>query len=216
MIEKAPVTFPADKKEVMKKRYKEFLADKKIACAMVEDSIDNLGKEIWPYRKAWQEIYEKYGRVREDEYFEKHLPAGLRDKYFSCKKEGGGHCLREYRLCGKMETCFTPDEKFLLNETVITSLGEVKKEVDGLVLGEKRDEYQALFKKWSSEQKKLEDEIGELKNLAAKNPKWQAEILDRVKTMEEGWSAMERDITLEEVREAVDFYRGAIESPGAY
>lgn len=215
MIEKAPVTFPAEKKEAMKKRYEEFLADKKIACAMVLDSIDNFGKEIWPYRKAWQEIYEKYGRAREAEYFEKHIPAALHDKYFACKKEGGGHCLREYRICGKMETCFTPDEKFLLDETVIAALEEAKKEIDGLVLGEKRDEYQVSLQKWNNEQKKLEEKIGELKSLAVKNNKWQAEILDKVKTMEEGWSSVERDIDLEEVAEAVDFYRGAIENPSA-
>lgn len=210
------MTFPAEKKEVMKKRYDEFLADKKIACAMVEEAIVAFGREIWPYRKAWQEIYEKYGRSREAEYFEKHLPKTLHEKYFSCKKEGGGHCLREYRVCGKMETCFTPDEKFFLDETVIAALEEAKKEVDDLVLGKKSDEYQKLFKKWSGEQKKLGTKIEELKKMAAKNQKWQAEIFDRIKTMEEGWSAVERDITMEEIEKTVDFYRGAIENPNAY
>lgn len=216
MIEKAPITFPPERKEAMEKIYEEFLADKKIACAKVLDAIAVFGREVWPYRKAWWEMYEKYGRVREAEYFEKHIPEALHEKYFSCKKEGGGHCLREYRLCGKMETCFTPEEKFLLNEVVIAALEEAKKEVDNLVLGDKRGEYQELFKKWNEEQKKLGAKIDELKKMAAENSKWQAEILDKVKTMEEGWSAVERDITPEEVIKAVDFYRGAIENPEAY
>jgi len=216
MIQKMPVTFPAGKKEAMEKQYEECKKDKKIACGKVENLLVSFGREMWPYQKAWQELYEKYGRVREAEYFEKQLPEALHHKYFACKVKGGGHCLREYRMCGLMETCFDPDEKFFLDETVIGALGKAKDEADKLVLGEKKSEYEKALEKWSAEQKKMETKIEELKKLAAAEPKWQAEIKEKIKTIEHGWSIMERDINLSDIQQVIDFYKGVIESPEAY
>ncbi len=216
MIEKAPVTFPAEKKEAMKKRYGEFLVDKKIACIRIDEALASFGREIWPHRKAWKEMYEKYGRAKEAEYFEKNLPAKLHDKYFACKVKGEGHCLREYRMSGLMETTFDSDEKFVLDEAVINTLKKTEEEVGALILGEKKEESRELLLKWSGEQKVMAGKIDELKKMAEANPKWREEILDKVKTIEEGWSLVERDITLGDIQQVVDFYRGAIESPEAY
>lgn len=216
MAEKAPVTFPEEKREIIKKKCDAFLKDKKVACQKVEEALVEFGREIWPYRKAWEEMYEKYGRPKEAEYFEKNLPKELHERYFACKVKGGGHCLREYRMCGLMEKCFSPDEKFFLDQAVLSTLSKTKEEVNELVLGSKRDEYQKLFEKWSALQKVMAEKIEELKKMAKMHPKWQAEILEKVKTIEEGWSIVERDITLKDIEQVVDFYRGAIESPEAY
>jgi hypothetical protein len=216
MIERAPVAFPAERKEEMKKKLEMFLKDKKTVCARVEEAVIFWGREIWPYRKAWQEMYENYGRPREEEYFEKKLPKSMHDKYFACKVKGGGHCLREYRMCGLMEKCFTPEEKIDLDEAVFFALLQAKKDVDSFVLKEKKEEYQKLFEKWSALQKTMIKKIEELRKMAKANPKWQAEILDKVKTIEEGWSTVEKDITLEDIEKAIDFYQGAAESPEAY
>ncbi len=132
LIEKAPVTFSEERKKEIRRMCEEFLKDKKIACAKIEEASIAFGREIWPYRKAWQEMYEKYGRPKEAEYFEKELPKELHEKYFACKIKGGGHCLREYRMCGLMEKCFLPDEKFFLDQTVIKTLSRTKEEVDKL------------------------------------------------------------------------------------
>lgn len=216
MIEKAPVTFPVERVDKMKKQYEEYLKNKKIACTKVEEALVFFGKEIWPFRKAWQEMYEKYGRPLEAEYFEKELPKELHEKYFACKVKGGGHCLREYRMCGLMETCFNPDEKFFLDQTVISTLAKTKAYVNEIVLGQKKDEYQKLLEKWKAVQKDMEAGIEELKKMAKENSKWEAEILDKVKTIERGWSIVEQDINLKDIEQIVDFYRGAIESPEAY
>jgi hypothetical protein len=216
VLEKTPVTFPEERKREMKKKYDEFLKNKKVDCLKVEEAVVFFGKEIWPYRKAWQEMYEKYGRPKEAKYFEKSLPKELHEKYFSCKVKGGGHCLREYRMCGLMEKCFTPDEKFLLDQTVISTLNKTKEEVDKLVLSEKKDEYQNLFEKWKSLQKVMIEKIEELRKMANLHPKWRAEILDKIKTIERGWSLIEQDINLSDIEKVIDFYKGAIESPEAY
>lgn len=216
VIEKAPATFSPERKKEIEKIYKQHLADKKIACARIEESLATFGREIWPYRKAWEEMYEKYGRLREAEYFEKKLPAKLHDKYFACKVKGGGHCLREYRMSGLMETSFEPDEKVTFDEAVIATLEQTKKEADNLVLGEKKEEYQKLLEKWLVEQKAMAEKIDELKKMAGTNQKWQAEILDKIKTIEEGWSLVERDITLADIKETIGFYEGVIQSPEAY
>jgi hypothetical protein len=216
MIEKVPAAFPAERLEAMKRQYDGYNKDKKIACAYVEKALVDFGREIWPYRKAWQEIYDKYGRAKEAEFFEKHLPEELHHKYFACKVKGGGHCLREYRMCGLMETCFNPDEKFFLDETVIKALGQAREAADKIIAGEKKDEYEEALKKWSAEQKKMEEKISELEKMAAVEPKWRAEIEEKVKTIEQGWSIMEREITLKDIQQIIDFYQGAIENPEAY
>jgi hypothetical protein len=216
MIERAPAAFSSEKKEEMQKKYEEYLKDKKIARARVEETVILFGKEIWPYHKAWQEVYEKYGRQKEAEYFEKELPKELHDKYFACKVKGGGHCLREYRMCGLMETCFDPDEKVFLDETVIKTLGKTRKDIDRLTTGSKKNEFQKLLEKWRAAQKEMAAGIEELKKMAGANPKWRAEILDKVKTIEQGWSIIEQDINLKDIEQLIDFYKGAIESPEAY
>lgn len=216
MIDRAPVTFPETRREEMKKKHGEFLKDKKIACEKISEAVVSFGREIWPYRKAWEEMYAKYGLPNEAKYFEAEMPVALHDKYFSCKREGAGRCLREFRMGGKMEKLFTPDEKYELDQAVIRALDRVKKEVDELVLGEKKDEYQKLFEKWSAEQKVMIDKLEELKKMAAANPKWRAEILDKIKIIEEGWSMIEKDVSLKEIDKTIEFYQGAIESPEAY
>lgn len=216
MIGKIPSVFPAERKEAIKRQYEAYEKDEKISCILVERALVDFGREIWPYQKAWQELYEKYGRIREAEFFEQHLPEELHHKYFACKVKGGGHCLREYRMCGLMETCFNPDEKFFLDETVIKALGQAKEAADKIIAGEKKLEYEKAFKKWSAEQKKMEEKINELKKMAGAEPKWKAEIEEKVKTIEQGWSIMERDINFKDIQQIIDFYQGAIENPEAY
>ncbi len=62
----------------------------------------------------------------------------------------------------------------------------------------------------------MEERVEELKKMAGAHPKWKEEILDKAKTIERGWSIIEQEISLKDIQQIIDFYKGAIENPEAY
>ena len=57
----------------------------------------------------------------------------------------------------------------------------------------------------------MEAKIEELRALAGKDDKWREEILDKVKTLEEGWSVVERDPELLEIEKEIEYWQGTMD-----
>ena len=64
---------------------------------------------------------------------------------------------------------------------------------------------------WKKQQEKIAQKIDELRALANKDAKWREEILDKVKTLEEGWSMVERDPELLEVEKEIEYWTQTME-----
>jgi hypothetical protein len=218
-IDKLPPTFSEDKI----KRYKERLAHfRRNPAASYEDiqlTIAALGKESWPFRKAYEEMYARYGRASEESHLIEHLDRGIRDKYERFIHEGGkinhiesARSLDDIRNPSPFERYFTPEEKFAIERALLEARGLARKEIDALVLDKKKEEYSALVESYKGKEQVIETKVNELRDLASVSPKWEDEILDEVRTIEEGWSVVERGVDEARLEKVLEYWRGTLES----
>lgn len=57
IVDKAPNIFPQDRRDFMLATINAFEENVEVAADKIETAIADFGKEIWPYRKAFEKIY---------------------------------------------------------------------------------------------------------------------------------------------------------------
>lgn len=206
-IEKAPTAFPGDRRKIMQAAHARLAADPNAALPQIEDAIVAFGKEIWPYRKAYQELHDAYGM--DERYLREALSPGTRAKYEEFRKGGGK--LEDVRGGAELERAFTPEEKHEIEEAWLAARERAHKELDAKIAGEWKDKFETAVAALRGKQEEIGKKIAALRAFAAESPKWAAEILDKVKVFEEGWSGVEREVTEDDIRGEIDYYRGVIE-----
>ena len=108
------------------------------------------------------------------------------------------------------ETDFTAEERYQVEDGILHAVDHLKEEAPGEI-AKRQGEYDKLVDTWKNQQQKMQEKIEELRALAAKDPKWKEEILDKVKTLEEGWSVVERDPELLEVEKEIEYWTQTME-----
>lgn len=218
-IEKLPPTFPEESRQRYRQLLDGFLANPAVPYAMIHDSIVRLGRESWAYRRAYEDMYRQYGRSSEEAHLLENLDAGIREKYERFIHEGGKiNDLEEGKgpaVPGKsapFERFFNPEEKFAIGQALLMARDQARQEINDLVTNQRQAEYQASVGLFGEEQKHLEAILNELRALADVSHKWQPEIMDRLSTLEEGWSVVEKPITVPDAVEEVDYWKGTLES----
>lgn len=176
----------------------------------IEDAIIVFGKEIWPYRKAFWHVHDE-ARIEEENYIRENLTPALREKYETFLRKGGRiEDIRKEAQLEDLETFFTSDELAELVEAKMNAHDRVVAEVDSLCSGIQKEVCVNALGEYQEEQKKIEELIGQLKALSDNAPKWQAEILDKVRTFLAGWSGLEREVVADDVKGEIDYYLGVI------
>jgi hypothetical protein len=206
-IEKAPKAFPEERRSAMLAEHARLAADSNVALSQIEDAIVAFGKEIWPYRKAYQEIHDAYGK--DEPYLRETLSPATRTKYGAFVAGGGK--LEDVRGGGELERTFTPEEKHEIEEAWLAARERAHRELDALIAGEWKQKFESSLAALRGRQAEIEKRIAALRALAGESPKWAAEILDKVKVFEEGWSGVEREVSEDDIRGEIDYYHGVIE-----
>lgn len=218
-VDKLPPTFSVASRAHYDERLKAFQADPGIPYDEISATIVALGKESWPFRRAYNDLYDRYGRASEEAHLLTNLDAGIREKYERFLHEGGkinhieaARSAEAMRAAVPFESYFTPEEKFGITQALLSAREEARQEIDELVVGKKREEYGELVAQYAAEQRQIESSLGELRALGAVSRKWQPDIVGRLRTLEEGWSIVERPLTLADARHEVDYWKGTLES----
>lgn len=209
VIDRLPVTAPDTIREAAHTALDKYSADPKIEAADIEAKIAEIGKQTWGPRKSYDELFQKYGLERQEELFRAELRPDVREKYLKWIKEG--HRFHDVRRTADFEQAFTSDERFAMEEALLSAEESARGEVDELILGEKKSEYEERLKIWQEKQQVLDEKLQLLRAMAHESPKWSAEILDKVRLLEEGWSVVERDTDIYEVDKEIEYWRGVIE-----
>jgi hypothetical protein len=218
-IKRLPPTFSDKQTGRYRERLEHFHKNPATGYPDIQATIAGLGKESWPYRKAYEEMYVRYGRSSEESFLLENLDKGIREKYERFIHEGGkisnigvAKSIEELRQPSPFERFFTPEEKFAIEQALFKALEQARKEIDGLVLDKKRDEYAALVGSYKGRQQVIERKIDELRDLSRVSPKWETAILDEVRTIEEGWSVVERGVDEDQLGKLLEYWRGTLES----
>lgn len=209
LIEGAPKAFPLYRRNEMTDVYHKLSADQSAANEVIEQRVIEFGKEIWPYREAYLELYEEYGRGKEEKMLAAGLGEDLRPKYEKFIAEKGNiERLRGQAL--SLDIYFTPDEQDEIIKAELRAHDKTHNELEKLIAGEKQEEYFGALEKRKKKQAEIEEALARLTVLAAVSEKWRAEILDKVKTFELGFGYLERPVTLLDVMGEIEYYEGII------
>lgn len=208
IIDHAPAAVPLEVRQQFESQYAGFLADQNAAATAISAAIVAFGKITWPYRKAYESIFDRYKKERQEKYFRDQLDQNLRAKYDNFVKIG--HHIDDVRGGKEFEEIFSGDEKYKIEEAYFFARERVKKEVEDLIGGTEKLNYETELGTWKKKQSAIDAKLQALRQLAKTSEKWAAEILDKVELFEEGWSAIERDINETEVTKEIDNYQGLI------
>lgn len=218
-LERLPAEFPADRREHYKEKLRLLEADTAADYETVRATAVDFGRESWPYRCAFEDLYDQYGRVSEEANLLRHLDAGLREKYEKFLHEGGklnylpsARSIEEMRQPAPFERYFTPEEKYAIEQSLIGARQSAREEIIGLVAGKKKAEFMAMVREHLTRQARMVGMIEELKILAKVSDKNRNAILESVRSFEEGWSLVERQPEERQLVEALEYWRGTLSS----
>jgi len=218
-IRHLPPTFPAEKKKSFEERLSYFRGHPEAEFDDIQETIAELGHESWPQRRAYEDIYAVYGRPSEEAFLLQNLDQGIRDKYERFLHEGGklnhiqnATAAADIWQASPFERYFTPEEKFAVEQALLVSREAAANEINDLVLGRRKEDYGKLVEKYRVEQRRIAEKLDELRRMADVSSKWQPYILDRARTLAEGWSVVERGINERLLDRELDYWRGTLET----
>ncbi|MEA3249126.1 MAG: hypothetical protein U9Q03_02090 [Patescibacteria group bacterium] len=218
-VKKLPPLYDEKRKAYFSRKTEEFRGDVKTPYEHIRLTITQLGRESWPYRQAYQDMYGNYGRASEEAFLLENLDEGVRKKYEQFLHEGGKlnylesmRSAEEWTAPTPFEQYFTPEEKFGIAQALLVARDYAKKEIEGLVTGEKRSEYEDLITGYIEKEGAIEAKVEALRKMADVSEKWEPAIMDRVRVIEEGWSVMEQDMDEERLDRELEYWRGTLES----
>jgi hypothetical protein len=218
-IRKLPPLFAVKRRDYFSGKLKEFESDPETPYEHIRLIITQLGRESWPYRQAYEDFYDNYGRSSEESFLLENLDEGVRKKYEQFLHEGGKlnylsgiRTAEEWTEPSPYERYFSPEEKFAITQALLVARDYAKKEIDDLVTGEKKGEYEALIGEYIKKEEMMEAKMEALRRMSSVSKKWESSIMDRVRVFEEGWSVMERVPSEQELDRELEYWRGTLES----
>ncbi len=218
-LDRLPPTFPEQELKGFRDRLEYFHKNKEAGYEEIQGTISELGRQSWPYRMAYEELYRTYGRAAEEAHLMERLDSGIREKYERFIHEGGKLNHIESAKSGTeiwggspFERFFTPEEKFAIEQALLEARDAARKEIDGLALGKRAEEYSRLTQSYRARQAAIEAKLSELKGLAKVSEHWKPFIIDKVSALEEGWSILGASINEELLDRELDYWKGSLEA----
>jgi len=218
-LDRLPPTFVDEAKDRYRKRLVHFRAHPEVGYDEIAKTIAALGKESWPHRKAYEDIYAVYGRPSEESHLLENLDQAVRQKFETFIHEGGkinhiesAKSADDLRQASPFERYFSPEEKFAIQQALLLARESARKEINELVVGKKKYDYDRLVEQYRGLRQRLESKVIELKELAEISEKYRPDILDKVRLLEEGWSVVESGISDQAVTSELDYWKGVLQT----
>jgi hypothetical protein len=216
-LDKLPPDFDPIRRTYFEKRWAEFEAAPDTPYEEIRVNITQFGRESWPERKAYQEMYYRYGHSSEEAFLLENLDLGIRQKFEKFLEDGGKiNYLNRIRPIEQLlaptpfEKYFSPEEKFAIAQALLAACDQARQEIEGLITNSRHEEYRQLVREFRLHAQVLEGKIKELEKMAAINKKWSETIMDRVRVLEEGWSIMEAGVNEDELNHELEYWKGTL------
>ncbi len=218
-IQNLPPSFPGARADHFRTLLDRCVGDVQCSYDEIHEAIVDLGKESWSERMAYQEMYDRYGRASEEAYLLENLDKGIREKYEKFVHEGGKINHIEAAKSGEemwerspFERYFTPEEKFGIEQALLAARKSAREEIRDLLKGVKSDELDVTIDSYRESMQRIQVDLDQLRELATVSEKWEKAILDKVHTLEEGWSVVEKGFDEEIVAKELEYWKGTLEA----
>lgn len=210
LIVSAPGPFPIERRTSMLAECDALVAEPKVLVEEIEEKIRDFGKEIWPYRKAFDDLHDRHGQSKEEALMRDKLDPGTLTKMLEFVRDGGR--LEDARHGALLEESFSAEEKFAIGQALLSAHEVVKEELERQCAGEKKAEFVEVVKYYQEMREKLVNRLDTLRGMGQASSKWEAEIAGKVRAFEDGFGFLGRDFFLEDINGAIEYYRDVIET----
>lgn len=156
----------------------------------LEDTMIVFGKQVWPYRRAFEEFVSLCeGRLGET-FFLNRVSLGLKKKYQTFVTHGG-----EYRdlHSGSPVDFFSSEERTELNHILVDVRDELRSHTRQEILSTRRKEYEKKILEFQSILDDMEKRLSSLRLMAddeQEHPQLAAEIREHIRGFEYGLTAL--------------------------
>lgn len=204
-IKHLPPTVPAEIKNEAQKMHDQFLADPNASENTILQAMAKTGRAEYPYRHAFFELTSSTRIERLKEEVLEHVSEETKKKLEVILASGAD--IVEITRSKMFEDDFTAEERFQIECGLLDADEHLKDELEDL--SEKdQGKFDKLVKKYEDQKNEIAKQLEILRAMASHDPKWQAEILDKVKTFEEGWLITMPDTKLETVKKEIEYWKG--------
>ncbi|MBI4598894.1 hypothetical protein HY734_01710 [Candidatus Uhrbacteria bacterium] len=201
-------TVPEVVKEEAKSAYealkeKEYLTEEEVTEALVKT-----GRAEYPHRHAYRDLTQQLGESHRVEAVLEHAEPAVEKKLRELLHDTSAS-LDEVLKSSLFEDSFTPEERYQIQDGVMHAEEHMQEEMTEVV-EKHRKEYDALVETYARRMAEIDAQLEQLRALANQDPKWKDEIVDKVRTLEAGWSVTERDPELELIKKEIEYWRGTL------
>lgn len=225
IIDNIPLQFPQNRKIFIIQKYQEMLTKEDVPLEEIESLIAQFGKEVWPYRKAFERMFQNYGREKLKKYVLGSLDPSLQDKY---EKYLEYHEQRTARVKESVESItahqepttrkpgFLTSEEYLQIESAeIDNKIKTVKELEELIEKDsaRKKEFEGYKEEYQKQRELFEGKLEELKSLAIKYPQLSAEINESIKKYQESFSIISVDPSLVKLGKKIEYFQGLAGEP---
>jgi hypothetical protein len=204
-----PTAFPQDQRTRIEAELTAIGKNAEISKEALDAAVVKIGKDIWPYKEAYEEFYRRHGEAKEREAMRAKLPEPARVTFDQFITEGGK--VEDVRGGARFETFFNEDARAQIVAAELDAHDAVQEEVATFIKGEGAVEFAQLLEEHKVTLTAIEVKIGELRKLSERSEKWASEMQDKANTFEQGFAYVERSPSLEDVQKEVQYYLDILE-----
>lgn len=172
--------------------------------AMIE-----IGKLEWPHRKAYEAMAMACCSTTQHQMLLEALSGATRKAFIDI---GGNDATVQEVVHSKLfEERLTPQQRYEVQEAALNARLKMNEFMKGQIAA-RPQEYEERYQAALKEQAAIEVAINDLEKLASVDVDWTPEILGRVEQMRLGWSIAEPDVTLDEVKKEIEYWKDTLAS----
>ncbi len=209
VIHRLPAVFPQERHQEMEDAIAALERDPDATLEAIEGKLVEFGMELWPYCEAYDKFYKIYGEAKERKLMKQKLsaPAAVAlDKFIA---DGGD--IESVREGSRFEDFFDSDIRAEVIAAELDAHDGVHEEMERLIAGPMANDFAALLADFREKQAAIAKKIDELALLADRMPDRREEILDKVKTLREGFAYIERLPSLDDINHEIQYYIDTME-----
>lgn len=208
LFDQLPPLVPTTVANDMKDALEQLEHNPHLSLEEVEDIMIVFGKRIWPYRKAFQELYETYDGKLGEELLLQNLSHSAKKAYREFLAHGGSYA---DVVAGGPVGFFSSEVRVELTEILVHVQQAVWKHTKQAVLSTDREVYKQKIAEFARVQEEITHTLEQLEQLAdyeQEHPELATEIRAHVRGFEFGLSALGPHTRQEDVLASVEYFEG--------
>lgn len=208
LLDDAPPGVPKDIRDDIEKAREQVKNNVALTLEELEDTMVYVGKMLWPYREAFQEIYRIYEGQLGEQYLVRKFSLPMKKKYDVFKENGG--TFRDLHS-GSNVAFFTSEERVKLCEDLIEVESDIRAHTVQAVLSSDAKRYAKRVKEFQHIYEDMETRLDALRVMAERegeHPELAAEIRDQIRAFEHGFALLGPKTRHDAVCNAAEHFEG--------